>query len=111
MTRSKFAKSFDEDHVSTFITRLNGTAEFFAKQNNEVQAIAESSRLGIPVTISSDPRHHFEQVLPPGWGSRMSHLLRHGIRFEFTYTSFRSRVSEIRYWVSFTFKTRHASTR
>ncbi len=53
----------EDDHVSTFITRLNGPAESLAKQNNEVQAIAESSRWGIPVTISSDPRHHFEQVL------------------------------------------------
>ncbi len=53
----------EENHINAFITRLNGSAEFFAKQNNEVQAIAESSRWGIPVTISSDPRHHFEQVL------------------------------------------------
>ena len=52
-----------EDHVNTFITRLNTRAELFAKQNNEVQAIAESSRWGIPVTISTDPRHHFEEVL------------------------------------------------
>ncbi len=59
----KVRQFIDEDHVSTFITRLNGSAGFFAKQNNEVQAIAESSRWGIPVTISSDPRHHFEQVL------------------------------------------------
>lgn len=59
----KVRQLIDEDHVSAFITRLNGSAEFFAKQNNEVQAIAESSRWGIPVTISSDPRHHFEQVL------------------------------------------------
>lgn len=59
----KVRQIIDEDHVNTFITRLNGTAELFAKQNNEVQAIAESSRWGIPVTISSDPRHHFEQVL------------------------------------------------
>jgi beta-glucosidase len=59
----KVRQFIDEDHVSTFITRLNGAADFFAKQNNEVQAIAESSRWGIPVTISSDPRHHFEQVL------------------------------------------------
>jgi beta-glucosidase len=59
----KVRQFIEEDHVSTFITRLNGSAEFFAKQNNEVQAIAESSRWGIPVTISSDPRHHFEQVL------------------------------------------------
>ena len=59
----KVRKFIDEDHANTFITRLNGSAEFFAKQNNEVQAIAESSRWGIPVTISTDPRHHFEQVL------------------------------------------------
>ena len=52
-----------EDHVNAFITRLNARADLFAKQNNDVQAIAESSRWGIPVTISSDPRHHFEQVL------------------------------------------------
>jgi beta-glucosidase len=59
----KVRQFIDEEHVNTFITRLNGSAEIFAKQNNEVQAIAESSRWGIPVTISSDPRHHFEQVL------------------------------------------------
>jgi beta-glucosidase len=28
-----------------------------------MQQLAESTRLGIPVTISSDPRHHFENVL------------------------------------------------
>src|SRR5271154_6905764 len=53
----------EEDHVNTFITRLNGSAKAFAEQNNAVQAIAETSRWGIPVTISSDPRHHFEHVL------------------------------------------------
>ncbi|MFK8009522.1 MAG: glycoside hydrolase family 3 protein [Saprospiraceae bacterium] len=30
----------------------------FAKWYNNVQQIAEKSRLGIPVTIASDPRHH-----------------------------------------------------
>ena len=30
----------------------------FAKWYNQVQKIAEQSRLGIPVTIASDPRHH-----------------------------------------------------
>jgi len=59
----KLRRSIDEDRVNSFITRLNGSAEVLAKQNNEVQAIAESLRWGIPVTISSDPRHHFEQVL------------------------------------------------
>jgi beta-glucosidase len=59
----KVREFIDQDHVNTFITRMNGPAEVLAKQNNEVQAIAEASRWGIPVTISSDPRHHFEQVL------------------------------------------------
>ena len=63
---AKVRKFIEEDNVNTFITRLNGSAERFAKQNNEVQAIAESSRLGIPVIISTDPRHHFEQVLGAG---------------------------------------------
>ncbi len=30
----------------------------FAKWYNQVQQIAEQSRLGIPITIASDPRHH-----------------------------------------------------
>jgi beta-glucosidase len=60
---AKVRKFITEDHVNTFITRLNTSAATFAKQNNEVQTIAESSPWGIPVTISSDPRHHFEQVL------------------------------------------------
>jgi beta-glucosidase len=59
----KVREFIEQDHVNSFITRMNGPAEFLAKQNNEVQAIAESSRWGIPVTISSDPRHHFEHVL------------------------------------------------
>ena len=60
---AKVRQMIDQDHVNTFITRLNGSAEAFARQNNEVQAIAESSRWGIPVTISSDPRNHFDHVL------------------------------------------------
>jgi beta-glucosidase len=59
----KVHEFIDQDHVNTFLTRMNGPAEFLAIQNNEVQAIAESSRWGVPVTISSDPRHHIEQVL------------------------------------------------
>ena len=50
-------------HVNSFITRLNVDATTFATQNNHIQEIAESSAFGIPVTISSDPRHHFQEVL------------------------------------------------
>ena len=35
----------------------------FAQWYNRLQKLAESSRLGIPVTISSDPRHGFSQNL------------------------------------------------
>ena len=63
---AKIRQMIEQDHVHTFITRLNGGAAAFATQNNEVQAIAESSRWGIPVTISTDPRNHFDQVLGAG---------------------------------------------
>jgi beta-glucosidase len=60
---AKVRPMINQNHVSTFITRLKACAEQFAKQNNAVQAIAESSPWGIRVTISSDPRHHFGRVL------------------------------------------------
>jgi len=56
-------QAVNEHGVNSFITRLTGKPKFLADENNRVQEIAEASRLGIPVTISTDPRHHFEQVL------------------------------------------------
>ena len=35
----------------------------FAKWYNSVQQVAEKTRLGIPVTIASDPRHHFSNTI------------------------------------------------
>src|SRR5574341_806537 len=60
----------DSAHVNSMITRLGGLLgggpgsdpASLATQNNALQAIAERTRLGIPVTISSDPRHHFQYV-------------------------------------------------
>ena len=49
--------------VNSMITRLGGAAATQAVQNNTLQAIAESTRLGIPVTVSSDPRNHFQAVV------------------------------------------------
>ena len=55
--------------VTSMITRLGGSdPAALAAQNNVVQAIAERSRLGIPVTISTDPRNHFQYV--PGASSQ-----------------------------------------
>ena len=60
---AKARQMIDEKHVKSFITRLRTDAQNLARQDNEVQAIAESSRWGIPVTISSDPRNHFQDVV------------------------------------------------
>ena len=35
----------------------------FAKWYNNTQQIAEKTRLGIPITIASDPRHHFSNTI------------------------------------------------
>lgn len=48
-----------DGHVTSMITRLAADPEKMAVENNRLQAIARRTRLGIPITISSDPRHHF----------------------------------------------------
>jgi len=50
-------------HITSFITRLSLAPDALAAQNNGVQRIAAEARLGIPVTISTDPRNHFDYVL------------------------------------------------
>jgi len=49
--------------VSSFITRLRADPATLAAQNNGLQEIAERTRLGIPLTISTDPRNHFQYTL------------------------------------------------
>lgn len=49
-------------HVTSMITRMAIAPVDFAKENNRLQAIAAQGRLGIPLTISSDPRNHFQVV-------------------------------------------------
>jgi beta-glucosidase len=53
----------DGAKVTSMITRLGGDPASLAAQSNALQEIAERTRLGIPVTISTDPRHHFQYVL------------------------------------------------
>ncbi len=50
-------------HVTSFVTRLNGTAGEMAEANNRIQEIAEGSPFGIPVTISCDPMRHEENLM------------------------------------------------
>lgn len=52
-----------EAKLAAFITRVSLPPAQFAEQNNELQAIAEHGRLGIPLLISTDPRSHFDHTL------------------------------------------------
>lgn len=47
----------DKDHVRHFLAMVLENAETAARWSNELQAYAESLPWGIPVNISSDPRH------------------------------------------------------
>jgi beta-glucosidase len=49
--------------VNSFITRLGGDPVDLATANTRLQEIAETTRLGIPITISTDPRNHFQYVI------------------------------------------------
>lgn len=49
----------NQHFVNTFITRMAGDPQHISADNNALQEMAEKSRLGIPVTISTDPRNHF----------------------------------------------------
>nr|AGU10868.1 Glycosyl hydrolase family 3 N terminal domain [uncultured organism] len=52
-----------ERNITSAITRLSVSPRDLADQNNSVQRVAGQTRLGIPVTISTDPRNHFQAVL------------------------------------------------
>jgi beta-glucosidase len=58
----------DSIKVTNLITRLNADPRTLAAANNVLQAIAERTRLGIPLTISTDPRNHFQYL--PGVSSQ-----------------------------------------
>ena len=53
-------------HINSMITRLGLSPRELAEQNNAVQRIAACSRLGIPLTISTDPRHHVSAMTGSG---------------------------------------------
>ena len=48
--------------INSFITRMGGDPEKLADANNRLQAIAEGTRFGVPLTISTDPRNNFLYV-------------------------------------------------
>jgi beta-glucosidase len=59
-----------KQYVNTFITRMAGDTANMASQYNKVQALSETSRHGIPVSISTDPRHHFQYTVGASAGTK-----------------------------------------
>lgn len=52
-------KLINEFHINNMNIWAAPPTRELATWNNNVQKVAEASRLGIPVTIASDPRHYF----------------------------------------------------
>lgn len=50
-------------HITSFITRLGSPPSELAEANNAAQELAEAARIAIPLTISTDPRNHYQYVL------------------------------------------------
>lgn len=48
-----------EKHITFFLNRLKADVSDLATQYNDLQGIAETGRLGIPVSVSTDPRNRF----------------------------------------------------
>ncbi|MGY3901056.1 glycoside hydrolase family 3 protein [Aeromonas lusitana] len=57
--QSAMDKMLKTDGVNTFITRMAGDPAAIAEDNNSLQALLEGVGLGIPMTVSTDPRNHF----------------------------------------------------
>lgn len=57
------AELIQNKHITAFISRLSGDSGKLAQVANQMQEEAERARLAIPVSISSDPRNHFQNTL------------------------------------------------
>jgi beta-glucosidase len=51
-------KGVTKNHLRHFILRANTSAKVLAEWANNLQALCENSRLGIPAIIASNPRNH-----------------------------------------------------
>ncbi|MEZ5378500.1 MAG: glycoside hydrolase family 3 N-terminal domain-containing protein [Acidimicrobiales bacterium] len=52
-----------DDAITSMICRLGAAPPALAEENNRLQVLAAEGRLGIPMTVSSDPRHHLGEVI------------------------------------------------
>lgn len=69
MSTAKLSRLISERHLNHFNLLMAKNAEEVAAWHNRVQAAAEKTRLGIPVTLSSDPRH--AAMFNPGAGMKL----------------------------------------
>ncbi len=61
-------KGVNERHLRHFIIRANTDAKTMAEWSNKLQALSESTRLGIPVILASNPRNHITNDYAIGIG-------------------------------------------
>ena len=57
--RTAFDPLLADRHITTYISRLGADAVTLATQHNSLQEAAEGERWGVPLKISTDPRHGF----------------------------------------------------
>jgi beta-glucosidase len=67
--RSATTELISARHFNHFNIYFAPEPRLHAEWQNRVQRLAESTRLGIPVTISSDPRHSFTDNLAASWSA------------------------------------------
>jgi beta-glucosidase len=58
MSASGTTKGVMERHLRHFILRANTSAKIMAEWSNNLQGLCETSRLGIPAIVASNPRNH-----------------------------------------------------
>ncbi len=61
-------KGVNERHLRHFIIRANTDAITMAEWSNKLQTLSESTRLGIPVILASNPRNHITNDYAIGIG-------------------------------------------
>ncbi|MEM9649844.1 MAG: glycoside hydrolase family 3 N-terminal domain-containing protein [Bacteroidota bacterium] len=65
-TQPPITENMDSKKMTHFNTwDIPEDLSILAKWYNNVQQLAEKTRLGIPITMASDPRHHFDKNSPP----------------------------------------------
>ena len=58
MSAAGTTKGVTQYHLRHFILRANASPEIMAKWSNKLQELCESTRLGIPAIVASNPRNH-----------------------------------------------------